>query len=106
MKRPSTPNIAVMTDRLEPFQKPVRKQGRYLFAGLAILIVAWGGYGGWQHRVATRIAAATAAAPSPAIPVSVAAAQRRDVPIYLTGLGTVQAFNTRLRSRRGSMANW
>jgi len=31
---------------------------------------------------------------SPAIPVSVATAQRRDVPIYLTGLGTVQAFNT------------
>jgi multidrug efflux system membrane fusion protein len=30
----------------------------------------------------------------PAIPVSIATAQRRDVPIYLTGLGTVQAFNT------------
>src|SRR5213076_526136 len=35
-----------------------------------------------------------AAAPSLAIPVSVATAERRDVPIYLTGLGTVQAFNT------------
>jgi membrane fusion protein, multidrug efflux system len=83
-----------MTDTLEPFQKPVRSQGRYLLAGLAILIAAWGGYVGWQHRVTTRIAVATAAAPSPAIPVSVATAQRRDVPIYLTGLGTVQAFNT------------
>jgi multidrug efflux system membrane fusion protein len=83
-----------MTDTLEPFQKPVRSQGRYLLAGLAILIAAWGGYVSWQHRVTTRIAVATAAAPSPAIPVSVATAQRRDVPIYLTGLGTVQAFNT------------
>jgi membrane fusion protein, multidrug efflux system len=36
----------------------------------------------------------TASAPSPAIPVSIATAQRRDVPIYLTGLGTAQAFNT------------
>jgi len=61
---------------------------------LAILIAASGGYAGWQHRATTNAAAATASAPSPAIPVSVATAERRDVPIYLTGLGTVQAFNT------------
>ena len=42
----------------------------------------------------TNATAVTAPAPSPAIPVSVATAERRDVPIYLTGLGTVQAFNT------------
>jgi len=83
-----------MTDTLEIFQKPVRTRRGYLLASLAILIAACGDYLGWQHRVTTRIAAATAAAPSPAIPVSVATAQRRDVPIYLTGLGTVQAFNT------------
>jgi multidrug efflux system membrane fusion protein len=83
-----------MIDTLEPFQKPVRNHRRYLLASLAILIAAWGGYVGWQHRATARMAAATAAAPSPAIPVSVATAQRRDVPIYLTGLGTVQAFNT------------
>jgi multidrug efflux system membrane fusion protein len=84
-----------MTDTLEPFQKPVRGHSRhYLLAGLVILIAAWGGYVGLQHRATTKIAAATSAAPSPAIPVSVATAQRRDVPIYLTGLGTVQAFNT------------
>lgn len=34
------------------------------------------------------------AAPPPAVPVEAAAAQRRDVPVYLTGLGTVQALNT------------
>ena len=94
MKCRWTSNIAVMTDTPEPFQKPVRSQGRYLLAGLAILIAAWGGYVGWQHHARAKLAAATASAPSPAIPVSVATAQRRDVPIYLTGLGTVQAFNT------------
>ncbi len=83
-----------MTDTLEPFQKPVRNQGRSVLASLAILIAACGGYVGWQHRATTKIAAAAASAPSPAIPVSVATAERRDVPIYLTGLGTVQAFNT------------
>jgi membrane fusion protein, multidrug efflux system len=30
----------------------------------------------------------------PAIPVTIGAAERKDVPVYLTGLGTVQAFNT------------
>src|SRR5208337_4951707 len=43
---------------------------------------------------ASPAAATASSAPSPAIPVSVATAERRDVPIYLTGLGTVQAFNT------------
>src|ERR1700757_1086704 len=87
-------HIAVMTDTLEPFQKPIRWRRHFLLASLAILIVACGGYVGWQHRAAAEVAAATASPPSPAIPVSVAAAQRRDVPIYLRGLGTVQAFNT------------
>ena len=83
-----------MADMLEPFQKPIRKPRGYLLISFAILLAAWGGYVGWQHRAAAEIAAAAASAPSPAIPVSVATAQRRDVPIYLTGLGTVQAFNT------------
>src|SRR5215469_8118719 len=87
-------HIAAMTDTLEVLQKLVRRRRGYLLASLAILIAPWGGYVGWQHRATAKIAAATAAAPAPAIPVSVATAQRRDVPIYLTGLGTVQAFNT------------
>jgi multidrug efflux system membrane fusion protein len=83
-----------MTDTLEPFQKPIRRPRGYLLTSLAILIASWGGYVGWQHRATTKIAAAAASAPSLAIPVSVGTAERRDVPIYLTGLGTVQAFNT------------
>ena len=83
-----------MTDTLEPFQTPALTHRRYVLAGLSILMAVSGGYVGWQHRAAADTAAAAAAAPPPAIPVSVAAAERRDVPIYLTGLGTVQAFNT------------
>ena len=83
-----------MTDTLEPFQKAIRSQGHFLLAGLAILLAASLGYVAWQHRATAKIATVAAAAPSPAIPVSIATAERRDVPIYLTGLGTVQAFNT------------
>jgi len=45
----------------------------------------------------------SAAAPKPAalpVPVSAAPAQRQDVPIYLTGLGTVQAYNSVLVKSR------
>jgi membrane fusion protein, multidrug efflux system len=86
---------AAMTYTLDPFQKPAFTNRRSLLAGLAILIAVSGGYVRWQHRATANPAAATASSvPSPAIPVSVAMAERRDVPIYLTGLGTVQAFNT------------
>jgi multidrug efflux system membrane fusion protein len=88
-------HIAAMTDTLEPFQKPALTQRRYVLAGLSILIAVSGGYVSWQHRATANAAAAsTSSAPTPPIPVSVATAERRDVPIYLTGLGTVQAFNT------------
>ncbi len=83
-----------MIDTLEPFQKPIRRPRGYLLASLALLVAACGGYAGWQHRATANVAAETAPTPAPAIPVSVVTAQRRDVPIYLTGLGTVQAFNT------------
>ena len=37
---------------------------------------------------------AKASGPMPAVPVGVANVQQRDFPVYLTGLGSVQAFNT------------
>src|SRR5215472_8824846 len=61
--------------------------------------VAAAGYFGW-HRyygpeaAAKAEAAQKAAARKPAIPVSVAQVEKADFPVYLTGLGTVQAFNT------------
>jgi len=42
----------------------------------------------------TAASATPQAAPPSAVPVEAAAAQRRDVPVFLTGLGTVQALNT------------
>ncbi|WP_342235805.1 efflux RND transporter periplasmic adaptor subunit [Inquilinus sp. OTU3971] len=49
---------------------------------------------GRELRGSAASAAPEAAAPPPAVPVEAAAAARRDVPVYLTGLGTVQALNT------------
>src|SRR5215469_1664564 len=63
-----------------------------LFAGIVIVAVAIGGYAGWHYRWSDNPSAMALAVA--AIPVAIATAQQRDVPIYLTGLGTVQAFNT------------
>src|SRR5262245_514624 len=66
-----------------------------------MVVAVSGGYIGWYYRAAPSAAAAPlAAAAQPATPVSVATTARRDVPIYLTGLGTVQAFNTVTVKRR------
>jgi multidrug efflux system membrane fusion protein len=83
-----------MIASLEESQAPIHRRRWRLAAAIIILVAVCGGYVGWQHRATAKIAAAAASAPSPAIPVSVVTAQRRDIPIYLTGLGTVQAFNT------------
>jgi membrane fusion protein, multidrug efflux system len=65
-----------------------------------LLIVAVGsaGYFGWQRYSGERIAEADAqkraAAARPAVPVKIAPVEKADFPVYLTGLGTVQGFNT------------
>src|SRR5262245_58040832 len=61
--------------------------------------VAAAGYFGWERYYgpeakAKAEAAQKAAARRPAIPVSVAQVEKTDFPVYLTGLGTVQGFNT------------
>jgi multidrug efflux system membrane fusion protein len=66
---------------------------------LFIAVVAAAGYYGWQRYYGPEVqakaeAAQKAAARRPAIPVSVAQVQKADFPVYLTSLGTVQAFNT------------
>ncbi|MET0599972.1 MAG: efflux RND transporter periplasmic adaptor subunit [Mesorhizobium sp.] len=59
---------------------------------LLVLIAAGSAAAVWLTR--DEKAMATAPAEPPPIPVQVATARKEDVPVYLSGLGTVQAFNT------------
>jgi multidrug efflux system membrane fusion protein len=64
---------------------------------LLLAVVGGAGYYGWQRyqagEAAKRADAQKAARPN-AVRVSTAAVQKADFPVYLTGLGTVQGFNT------------
>jgi membrane fusion protein, multidrug efflux system len=70
---------------------------------VVIVAVAAAGYFGWQRRSAdqaTSAANAQKSAHAPAVRVTMAPVEKSDFPVYLTGLGTVQGFNTVLvRSR-------
>lgn len=74
------------------------KKSRPILWILVIAAVAGGGYYGWQRYSASQAAKAQAAQKSAprvaAVPVSIAPVQKVDFPVYLTGLGTVQGFNT------------
>src|SRR5690242_390792 len=63
---------------------------------LILLVLAAGAAGlGWQFlRGPAKAATEAAKEPPPAVPVVAGTAEARDVPITLTGLGAVQAFNT------------
>jgi len=66
---------------------------------LPIAAVAVAGYFGWQRFHGPDPAAETAQKPaaslrSTAVPVSIAPVVKADFPVYLSGLGTVQGFNT------------
>jgi multidrug efflux system membrane fusion protein len=52
----------------------------------AALIVYWQGFGGNGPQ-------ATAQVPAPAVPVTAGTVMAQDVPVYLQGIGTVQAYN-------------
>jgi multidrug efflux system membrane fusion protein len=63
-----------------------------------LLIAALGaaGYFGWQrfHGESHVASNAPQQAARPAVPVTIAPVEKADFPVYLTGLGTVQGFNT------------
>jgi membrane fusion protein, multidrug efflux system len=67
----------------------------FLIAGLAAA-----GYFGWQRfhgpdaAAKTESAQKSASAGAPAVRVTIAPVEKADFPVYLTGLGTVQGFNT------------
>ncbi|MDA9430784.1 efflux RND transporter periplasmic adaptor subunit [Bradyrhizobium sp. CCBAU 51627] len=74
------------------------KKSRPILWIVIIAAVAGGGYYGWhrfQASEAARTQAAQKSAPRvAAVPVSISPVQKADFPVYLTGLGTVQGFNT------------
>ena len=58
---------------------------------LSVLVIAIGGAGAWYALEGPApVKAARSSAPA-TVPVTVATATKRDLPIYLTGLGSVQA---------------
>jgi membrane fusion protein, multidrug efflux system len=64
---------------------------------LLIAVVAAAGYYGWQRYHAEKQAAAAINAQNaarPAVRVTVAPVEKADFPVFLTGLGSVQGFNT------------
>jgi multidrug efflux system membrane fusion protein len=65
---------------------------------LFLAVIAIAGYFGWAHygpdSNSKTAGAQKQAAQRPAIPVTVASVEKADFPVYLTGLGTVQGFNT------------
>ena len=67
-------------------------QRRWVWVSVLVLFAL----GLYRHHVSSQRAASTAAANAPRAPVSVAAATARqgDMPVYLTGLGSVTAYNT------------
>ncbi|MEK9279896.1 MULTISPECIES: efflux RND transporter periplasmic adaptor subunit [unclassified Bradyrhizobium] len=74
------------------------KKSRPILWILIIAAVGSAGYYGWHRFSASnagKAQTAQKAAPrTAAVPVSIAPVQKTDFPVYLTGLGTVQGFNT------------
>ncbi len=68
----------------------VKPRGKRIFGWILLLCLLIGGYIFWQQ---TKSKAATSVSNTdvPAIPVTTALVTKQDVPVYLTGLGTVQA---------------
>src|ERR1700743_2701616 len=60
-----------------------------------IAVIAGAGYYGWQRHSANQAAAVAAAQKkAPTVGVTIGTVEKADFPVYLTGLGTVQGFNT------------
>jgi membrane fusion protein, multidrug efflux system len=66
------------------------RRRRIVVIGVFFVILAGGGMY-WYRMPRSEPARAAVSSGRPAVPVSVALAARQDVPIYVTGLGTVQA---------------
>jgi multidrug efflux system membrane fusion protein len=67
----------------------IRKSGLIKAAAIVAVVVLAGWYGVHLYKKAHRPTPV-----KPAIPVTVGVAKSQDIPVYVSGLGTVQAFNT------------
>src|SRR5258707_3528803 len=83
-----------MATPLVAADNPAVKSGRRppLLVGLAMLVVASGGYLGWQYFAHTPSTAKPG--PSPPVPVIATTVQQQNFPIALTGIGNVAALNS------------
>jgi multidrug efflux system membrane fusion protein len=71
------------------------KMSRTIRWVLLVSAVVLLGYFGWQRYTGNQATASnTAQKPPPSVPVTIAPVVRADFPVYLTGLGSVQGFNT------------
>jgi len=78
-------------------ERPMPRRPVVVVAGLILAVAA--GFGVWRS-LQPSASARDEPPPAPAVPVDVATAVRTDVPVYLRGLGTVQAYNSvTVRSR-------
>jgi membrane fusion protein, multidrug efflux system len=73
---------------------PGRKPRRLALIAVSCGAIVIAGFGYWNWSASSSSAQTTKKSGQGAVPVSVATASRQDVPIYLTGLGTVQALFT------------
>lgn len=79
----------------EPVDLTARSRSRrWLMVVLCLLVIAAIGYAIWFWPAGSGDQAARNRNANQPIPVLVATAEQKDVPIYLDALGTVQAFNT------------
>src|SRR6202043_1809413 len=105
---PTRSEIALKLHADDPNPKPGKKRSSARSIGILLPIaVLAGGFFLWRstHKPQTTAAAGRGrgdrnADGNAGIPVAVSPAQRRDLPVYLDGLGSVEAFNTvTLKSR-------
>lgn len=82
-------------------QQPTSTASHKKFIYIAtIIIVALAGGAGWHVINTARAKASHAAGPPAAVPVTAQLVRRADFPVYISGLGTVQPYNTvSVRSR-------
>lgn len=70
------------------------RRKRAVLVALLIGLLAAGGFVEWRSGAFSRTERAANAQAQPLIPVTAGTAEARNVPVYVEGLGSVQAFNT------------